>query len=161
MKYRITTSNMKKLSGKKMTMSMADNKTSLLWREFMKNRHIIKNGVSDDLYALQIYDTDYFSNFDPDRTFVKYALCEVSSFDDLAADMISFTLPAGLYAVFTYKGAASEGANAFQYIFSEWLPQSGYQVDERPHFELLGEKYKNNDPDSEEEIWIPVKPKNK
>lgn len=25
------------------------------------------------------------------------------------------------------------------------------------HFEILGEKYKNNDPLSEEDIWIPIK----
>jgi AraC family transcriptional regulator len=29
----------------------------------------------------------------------------------------------------------------------------------RPHMELLGEKYRNNDPHSEEEIWIPIEPK--
>jgi len=28
-----------------------------------------------------------------------------------------------------------------------------------PRIEILGEKYRNNDPDSEEEIWIPVKAK--
>jgi hypothetical protein len=28
-----------------------------------------------------------------------------------------------------------------------------------PHFEVLGDKYKNNDPSSEEEVWIPIKPK--
>jgi AraC family transcriptional regulator len=42
------------------------------------------------------------------------------------------------------------------YIFNTWLPKSGYQLDRRPHFEILGEKYKNNNPDSEEEIWIPI-----
>jgi AraC family transcriptional regulator len=26
--------------------------------------------------------------------------------------------------------------------------------DDRPHFEILGDKYKNDHPDSEEEIWI-------
>jgi AraC family transcriptional regulator len=31
-------------------------------------------------------------------------------------------------------------------------------LDQRPHVEVMGEKYKNNDPDSEEEIWIPIKP---
>ena len=25
-----------------------------------------------------------------------------------------------------------------------------------PHFEILGAQYKNNEPDSEEEIWIPI-----
>lgn len=38
-----------------------------------------------------------------------------------------------------------------------WLPASDYNLDNRPHFEVLGEKYKNNDPTSEEEIWIPIK----
>lgn len=28
------------------------------------------------------------------------------------------------------------------------------RVDDRPHFEVLGGKYQNNSPNSEEEIWI-------
>ncbi|MDP5096829.1 MAG: GyrI-like domain-containing protein [Flavobacterium sp.] len=39
------------------------------------------------------------------------------------------------------------------------MPNSEYQLDNRPHFEILGAKYKNNAPDSEEEIWIPIKRK--
>jgi AraC family transcriptional regulator len=51
----------------------------------------------------------------------------------------------------------SSGASAFfQHIFSEWLPNSDYRLADRAHFEVLGEKYKNNDPSSEEEIWIPI-----
>jgi AraC family transcriptional regulator len=42
-------------------------------------------------------------------------------------------------------------------MFREWLPASGYELDDRPHFEILGERYKNNDPDSEEELWFPVR----
>ncbi|TQE66329.1 GyrI-like domain-containing protein [Leptospira noguchii] len=42
------------------------------------------------------------------------------------------------------------------HIFQEWLPNSGYKLEHRPHFELLGSKYKNNDPTSEEEVWIPI-----
>ena len=45
----------------------------------------------------------------------------------------------------------------FQYIFGTWLPTSIYTIDNLPHFEILGKKYKNNDPTSEEEIWIPIK----
>lgn len=45
-------------------------------------------------------------------------------------------------------------------IFSDWLPKSDYELDERPHFEILDEKYKNDDPNSEEEIWIPIRNKN-
>lgn len=52
---------------------------------------------------------------------------------------------------------AGGGVGTFGYIFGTWLPNSGYIMDDRPHFEILGAKYKNNDPESEEEIWIPIK----
>ena len=72
--------------------------------------------------------------------------------------METFTLNGGEYAVFDYKGSSNDGS-IFQYIFMTWLPNSEYQLDNRPHFEVLGEKYKNNDPTTEEEIWIPIKKK--
>ncbi|MFZ1515671.1 MAG: GyrI-like domain-containing protein, partial [Saprospiraceae bacterium] len=68
------------------------------------------------------------------------------------------TIPGGLYAVFYYKGLSTDTA-IFEYIFNTWLPNSEYGLDDRPHFEILGERYKNNDADSEEEIWIPIKNK--
>ncbi len=37
------------------------------------------------------------------------------------------------------------------------LRRSGYEMDTRPHFEILGAQYKNNDPDSEEDIYVPIK----
>jgi AraC family transcriptional regulator len=70
--------------------------------------------------------------------------------------MKTFTLKGGQYAVFNHKGSSTDNS-IYQYIFTQWLPNSGYQIDNRPHFELLGEKYKNNDPNSEEEIWVPIK----
>jgi AraC family transcriptional regulator len=39
------------------------------------------------------------------------------------------------------------------------MPNSDYVLDNKTHFEILGDKYRNNDPESEEEIWIPVQPK--
>jgi len=64
-------------------------------------------------------------------------------------------VPSGLYAVFDYKGS-SAASDIFQYIYASWIPNSRYQIARRPHFEVLGEKYRNNDPNSEEEIWIPI-----
>ena len=62
----------------------------------------------------------------------------------------------GLYAVFYCEGNSPE---VFQYIFQTWVPHSGFTLDQRPHFEVFGEKYKNNVPNSEEEIWIPIQKK--
>ena len=104
---------------------------------------------------MQIYDSSYYEEFSPKNEFEKWATVEVENFDTIPNEMKSFTLKKGLYAVFDYRGSSSDNS-IFQYIFREWLPNSPYQIDDRPHFEILGKKYKNNDPTSEEQIWIPI-----
>ena len=146
----------KKLAGKSLIMSLTENRTADLWKSFMPRQKEITNNLSNDLFSLQIYDNDYFTDFRPDRKFEKWALAEVEDFNSIPDGMKTFELPAGMYAVFKHKGTET---GIFNYIFSEWLPNSGFQIDNRPHFEVLGEKYRNGSPDSEEEIWIPVKPK--
>ena len=157
MNPRIERLSAKKLVGKRMTMTFSDNKTYELWHGFMPRRKEILNHIDNDLYSVQIYTPGFFGNFDPDAKFEKWAAIEVTDFDKIPEGLDAFTLPGGLYAVFHYKGAASSSAATFKYILGTWLPNSGYILDDRPHFEILGEKYKNEDPDSEEELWIPVK----
>jgi AraC family transcriptional regulator len=157
MNQRIEVLTEKKLIGKRMTMSFANNKTFELWRNFMPRRKEIKNSTAADLYSMQIYAPNYFENFNAAREFEKWAAIEVTDFETVPTDMETFTLKSGLYAVFLYKGAASASAETFQYILGTWLPASEYTLDNRPHFEILGEKYKNEDSSSEEEIWIPIK----
>ncbi len=156
MQHRIATLSEKKLVGKRMTMSFAQNTTPELWKNFMTQREQILNQVGDEMYSVQCYEPHFFDDFNPQKTFEKWATVEIADFDEIPPGMQALTLPSGLYVVFLYKGAANEGADAFRYIFQAWLPQSEYKLDSRPHFEVLGEKYKNNHPDSEEEIWIPI-----
>ena len=158
MQIRIETSPEKKMVGKCMRMSLANNKTGELWRSFMMERKSITNCVTNDLYSLQVYEPGHFEHFDPKREFIKWALAEVDGFNTVSEGMERFNLSGGLYAVFQHKGSSAD-SSTFQYIFSTWLPSSDYVLDNRPHFEVLGEKYKNGSPDSEEEIWIPVRPR--
>ncbi len=143
--------------GLNMKMSMAENKAGELWRSFMSRQREISNIIGTELYSMQILPEGYFSAFNPEAEFVKWAVVAVDDFDNIPEEMEHITVPKGKYAVFTYKGLPSEGGQFFQQIFEVWLPQSGYAVDNRPHFEILGEKYKNDSPESEEEIWIPIK----
>lgn len=139
-------------------MNLANNKTFDLWSSFMPKRKEIQNNISTDLISMQVYNSTYsFDNFDINAYFEKWAVVEVADFESIPNGMESFVLEGGLYAVFDYKGNGSDAAQTFQYIFQTWLPNSNYKLDNRPHFELLGAKYKNNDPNSEEEIWIPIK----
>ena len=157
MQPRIEVLKEKKLVGKKIKMSLGDNKTFELWRSFMPERTKIQNKLSGDLISMRVYNEPVnLQNIN--QQFEKWAAVEVADFNDVPSAMETFTLPAGLYAVFDYKGLNTDNS-IFIYIFKEWLPGSNYLLDERPHFEVLGEKYKNNDPSSEEEIWIPIKHK--
>ena len=143
-----------KLVGKKRSMSLIDNQTQVLWQDFMPNRKGITNRIGNDYYSVQNYNPDYFEHFNPSKTFEKWAAVAVNAFEKIPEDMESFTLSTGLYAVFEHKGM---DIAIFQQIFTEWLPNAPYILDHRPHFELLGEKYKNGDPNSEEQIWIPIR----
>lgn len=150
----------KKLIGHTLSMSFSENLTAQLWRGFMPHRNEIKQTVSNDLFSLQIYPPDFYTPFNPNTPFIKWASKEVSDFSVIPSGMESFVLPAGLYAVFNYKGDASDAPAFFKQIFSDWLPNSAYSLDDRPHFELLGPTYQQGSPESEEEVWIPVKRKN-
>ncbi|PBQ33475.1 GyrI-like domain-containing protein [Sphingobacteriaceae bacterium] len=154
----ITTLQSKKLIGMQRSMSFAGNTTPQLWGSFMPRKEEIQNVVGSHLYSVQSYGADFFKYFDPKKEFTKWAALEVSNDQQVPKGMESFILPEGLYAVFHYKGLNTD-PSIFQYILGTWLPQSEYLLDSRPHFEVLGAKYKNNDPASEEEIWIPIRKK--
>jgi AraC family transcriptional regulator len=150
----------KKLIGKWRIMSMAENTTFDLWQSFMLQRQEIKNTIGKDLISLQVYNSvHYFDKFDPATSFVKWAITEVHDTETIPKGMEEFILQGGNYAVFKYKGLGTT-PEVFEYIFGTWLPSSDYLLDNRPHFEVLGDKYQNNHPDSEEEIWIPIQLKN-
>jgi AraC family transcriptional regulator len=147
----------KKLIGKYIQTSFANDRTVELWKNFMPRRKEILNNLSADLLSLQIYDKSFFEHFNPHTAFEKWALVEVSDFDAIPENMKAFTLQGGLYAVFLHKNATSTPEKTFGYIHSTWIPNSEYELDDRPHFEILGAKYKNNDVSSEEEIGIPIR----
>ncbi|WP_420574109.1 GyrI-like domain-containing protein [Kordia sp.] len=153
----IQTFPQKKLVGKSARMSLIQNSTPILWKSFMQQRKSIENSVGTDLYSIQVYDeVSYFKNFNPQTEFTKLAMTEVSSFENIPETMETLTIASGLYAVFNYKGLPQNFSHMANYIFGEWLPNSEYELDNRPHFEVLGDKYIPNSEDSQEEVWIPI-----
>ncbi len=159
MKPRIETIKEKKLVGKRMPMSYSEYRIGELWSSFMPRKKEIVQGISSDLISMVVYSPTHFINFKPSNVFDRWATVEVANFDQLPEGMETFILSSGLYAVFHFIGSSESISSFYQHIFTVWLPNSVYVLDDRPHFEVLGEKYKNNDPNSEEEIWIPIKAK--
>jgi len=152
---RIVNLEEKRLIGQHITMSLIENKTGVLWRQFSPRIKEILHRASEDKISMQVYPPMYHNQFHPKKEFEKWATVEVHDFKNIPDGMKSFIVQEGLYAVFQYKGSSAD-SKVFEYIFSEWIPKSLFKIDDRPHFEVLGKKYRNNDKDSEEEIWIPI-----
>jgi len=105
---------------------------------------------------MRVYKPDYFKVFSPANNFERWAAVEVGDGSISLRGFEKFELSGGLYAVFRYKGMASEAGEAFRHIYMEWLPSSGYIPDDRPHFDVLGKDYRPDDPEAEEDLYIPI-----
>lgn len=148
----------KLLVGMRIRTSTSDNKTFELWNEFKSRQSEIDNRIEGTFYSVQVYDQVVGSNFTPTTLFDKWAAIEVTEKRASSEGMESLIIPKGKYAVFIYKGTAAAFGQTLGYIFNQWLPMSGNKLDNRPHFEVLGPKYLGpQDPNSEEEVWIPIK----
>lgn len=149
----------KKLVGKRVQMSFAINTTRDLWQSFMPHLKEITNRTGKELFSAEVYPPLFFQHYSINTNFEKWAAVEVTDHNNIPKEMEAFVFPAGLYALFIHKGKAEKGPETYRYIFMDRLPESGYELDNRPHFAVMGEKYKRDDDASEEEIWIPVRPK--
>lgn len=153
---RIETLPPKTLVGMKIEMSFAENRTPELWRGFMPRRNEVPNAIGTELYSVQLYGAGFFERFSPTAQFEKWAARPVTAVGNLPEGMQVLELPGGLYAGFTYRGMPSAYGPIFQALATKWMPQNGFMLDGRPHFEVLGEKYSRDSEDSEEEVWLPV-----
>lgn len=151
--HRIEIIEPKKLIGFSITTSFQEDKTPIVWKKFIMRRTEITNRISEQLFSLQIYP----ENFTPNQFFTKYALAEVSDFDNIPNDFEAFELKGGKYLAFSYRGKAENGPEIFGYIFQKFIPENDFKVDNRPHFEIFGDDYNPNSDSAEEEIWIPIK----
>ena len=122
-----------------------------LWKRFMPRIKTVESVVNREFIAMQVYGD--FNSLE--KPFDIWACAEVVDFKDNILGMTSFTISGGDYAVFLQKGMDATGT--YQHIMTEWLPNSGYKIDDRPHFQVMGKKYKNGSPDSEEDFYIPIK----
>ena len=67
----------------------------------------------------------------------RYDACVVVPADFAADRWVNLMdVPGGRYAVAAFTGSAHEIENAWDRVFRAWLPDSGYQPEDRPCFEL-------------------------
>ena len=122
-----------------------------LWQRFMPRKKEILTVVTKEHIAMQVY-----SDFNTlEKSFDIWACVEVSSLDTIPKGMTGFIIPEGAYAVFSQKGM--DASKTYQQIMTQWLPNSGFEIDDRPHFQVMGKLYKNGSADSEEDFYVPIR----
>jgi len=148
-----------KLVGMSTRTSLNKNKTVALWKQFMGRKKEVGNIKNSWYYSIQRYDVDLkMENFTPNIIFETCAAVEVNCFEEIPDDMESLVIPEGEYAVFIHRGATDSFHKTADFIFRVWLPNSKYELDNRMHFEIMKEEYLGPDnPNSEEEVWVPIK----
>ncbi|MEQ9304452.1 MAG: GyrI-like domain-containing protein [Marinoscillum sp.] len=129
-----------------------------LWQQFMPQIKTISDHIENVYYSVQIFPEHLsFQEFTPDTEFQKWAAVQVTTKHTPADGMKLLTVPSGKYAIFTHHGRSSTIYKTMQYIFGMWLPNSAYQLDNRPQLSIMDKDYFGPDhQDSKEEIWIPV-----
>jgi len=147
----------KKLVGMRIKTSLAEQRTQELWQQFKSRLKEIDRGAFEGYYSIQYFPKDLtFQDFHPHTLFEKWAAVEVAHFENIPVGMESHLLAGGKYAVFIHHGPVSTAQQTLQYIFEDWLPNSGFELDNRAHFEFMGEDYRPLDPNATEAFWIPI-----
>lgn len=146
------------LLGMKKGMSFSDDKTRELFMKFMPRRNEI-HSISEDVYCVQIFENPkVFENFNPELQYEKWAAMAVRQDCEIPDGMEVLPIPQGQYLHFVFSGSMSDFSILMGDLISRWMPKNGWQLDARPQFQVMGEKYKNNDPSSEEDVFVPVCP---
>lgn len=144
----------------RLSMSLSNNQTRALWQGFRPRIKEVANREGTDFYSIQhLPEGVTWETFSPKTEFVKLAAIEVAKQENIPNGMEAYTLKGGKYAVFIHHGPASAFAKTFQFIFGQWLPNSTFVVDKRDQFEVLSGSYRPDDPNAQEEVWIPIKSK--
>ena len=87
-----------------------------------------------------------------------YMACtEVTTTSDVPSGMVAKTIPAGRYAVFTHVGPLDGLGHTMHYIFGTWASRSRFELRDAPDLEIYDERFKLGQPDSEVDLYIPIK----
>jgi len=105
-------------------------------------------------FLIIYHDNPEITDEDKLRTSVCITVPEKTEVD---GDIGKMSIPEGKYAMAHFKVTADQFQEAWNSVYRDWLPDSGYQPDDRPCYELYrghGDKGGKFDVD----ICIPVKP---
>ncbi len=126
-----------------------------LWGRFVLRMHEIQNRKEYDLgVCTSKHPTIVKKEGD---TFIYVAAVAVENADHVPQGMVVCDIPAATFAVFTHKGPILNIKHTCEYIWGTWLPESGYELNDIPDFELYDSRFDPQTGSGEVDIYVPIK----
>lgn len=154
---RLVSSAPRVLVGMHRDLPLADPAVAALWRAFMPRLGEIAGRADADLVSVLVRRVGASGPPVPGEPVTRWAAATVVHDAPVPPGMRRLVIPAGEYAVFAYRGTAAGFGAAARYVYADWLPGSGWRLDDRPGFEVLPPGYRPDDPEAEEQVWVPVR----
>lgn len=125
-----------------------------IWHEFerLKSQDSIINGAGNTTPALRYGVIDTLSLHDDRLTYWASEECS----NNLPKNLKSLHIPDQEYVVLPHRGEIAQLKSKLEWLFSDWLPQSGYSGVDGFELEIYSANYQLNSPDAYMEYWLPI-----
>ena len=124
------------------------------WEAFERRIGDIPNRVGSATYGMCCAPE---SSTDGNQGFAYVAGVQTDTLDAVPTGLVGLEVPARDYAVFTYAGGIGPTLpRTLQYIFGEWLPESGFEA-ESPDFEYYDDEFDPATGTGTFYIYVPVR----
>jgi AraC family transcriptional regulator len=120
------------------------------WQRFLPHFGNVPGQLNRKAYGVKY-------NFDDDENFDYLCGVEVADFSRTPQGWEHLRVAEQRYAVFTHSEHISTIRRTWSTVWNVWLPSSGHQVADAPHFELYGESFNADTGTGGVEIWIPIR----
>lgn len=94
------------------------------------------------------------SAVDEHNKFNYAAAVGVDTFENVPETMVTKSVPAGKYLVYTYEGDINDMGDFYNKLFEKYIPESGHEMDMRPQLEVYDDRFMNT---GAFDIYIPIK----
>jgi len=126
------------------------------WDRFFEVEPSIRSRVNKKVcYGVEVFGKESTLGGD----WFYFPSVQVSDLKEIPGILFAKTFPACRCVVFSVTGGIPKLGEVFRYIYAEWLPASGYEIAYPWDFEVYGEQFKGDEPDSLIDIYIPVREK--
>jgi AraC family transcriptional regulator len=121
-----------------------------LWQRFLPHFGSVPGQLDHKAYGVNY-------NFDDEDNFSYLCGVEVPDFSRVPAGWAQLRVAGQRYAVFAHTEHISTIRRTWNTAWNVWLPASGHEVADAPHFELYGESFDPQTGTGDIEIWIPLR----